>query len=305
MTIKVTPEVDTLIDRPRIRLTVVGTSASPNAVGTSALVALWRVHPDGTRHRVILQNNPRLSGGSFIDFDYAAPFNRPVSYIASSSGFESDPAPMILPCDKSWLIHPTNPDLSVQVGYIKSFGDIGNDSSAVLSYPFRGAAPIRISEGARRTNDGELSLIVQSEQMAVALKGLFADDSPVLFNLTGPDLNTIWRPENWAWISPGKTALVDPVNGASDIRYFTIPYTIIATPDGVALPTWTCDDVTAAYATCTAVAAAYASCDALTTNTLGSPATGSLIPDPGTAGLFIGVGLVPDPAHPGLYYLPS
>lgn len=304
--ITITATVDTAVAQPRIRLDVVANATAPG-VDPGGRLSLYRVNPDGTQKRVIVDANATLIGGSWSGFDYHCPFNQQVQYIASASAVNSSMTPATLPSTVSWLIHPNNPALSVQLDAVADFADQAFDGSAVLSFPYSGVYPISLTEGVQRAPTGQLTARVDSQAKAQALQALLADGGPMLMNLASKDPGAWWD-QPWAWI---QRATVTPLNPAKNLngtsRKFVIPYQVIDTPAGAALPLWTCDNVTATYATCDQVTTTYSSCSGLATNTINTPASGGLVlnPDGTYPGLYTGslTSLNPDTAHAGLYFL--
>jgi len=304
--ITIAATVDTAVPQPRIRLDVTANATTPG-VDPAARLSIYRVNPDGSQKRVIVDANAKLIGGSWTGFDYHCPFNAQVQYIASASAVSSSMTPATLPSSVSWLIHPNNPSLSVQLDAVADFADQAFDGAAVISFPYSGVYPISLTEGAQRAPTGQLTARVNTRAKANAVLSLLADGGPMLMNLASKD-PAAWWDQPWAWI---QRTTVTPTNTAKNLtggsRKFVIPYQVIDTPAGAALPLWTCDNVAATYTTCDQVTAAYSSCSGLTTNTVNTPATGGLVltPDGTYAGLYTGslTPLTPDPAHPGLYFL--
>ena len=304
--ITIVPTIDTLVAQPRIRLVVTSDTTTPNPVAPAALSVINRIHPDGSSYPVLLVDDGRLSGGSMTEFDYHVPFNQAVYYTVTASGVTSDPAGIVLPSAVSWIQHPLNPSLSVQIDSVYKIGDIGEESTAVLSRPHGASKPKSIGEGVRQSQASQIIVNSDSEANLDALRALFGDSGPVLLNLAGPDLGTLWRDVTWAWVSPGQTSTNNPFeNLGATFRRFTIPYTEVIQPAGTTTPTWTVADVRAQYATVAAVRAAFSSVSDLATNTVGTPTTGTITPDPYVPGFYLPTGLTEDPTHPRLYLVPG
>lgn len=309
--ITITAVVDTAVAEPRIQLAVTSNTTAP-AVDPAAGLTIYRTHSDGSRKTVIVEAGAKLIGGSWPGFDYHCPFNSPVTYTAVASSVASSPAAVTLPSAVSWLIHPNNPALSVQLDGASDIADPTYDTSAVLSFPYGGIYPISLTEGVQRAPTGQLTARINSRAKAQALIGLFGDGGPVLMNLASADPDA-WYDIPWAWI---QRQAITPTNPAKNLsgssRRFVIPFQVIDTPSGAAVPLWTCDNMTATYATCDAVSAAFTTCAQLTTNTMPTSnlslinSGGLYAADPANAGLYKLPGtLTPDPARAGLYLLPS
>ena len=113
MTLTAVQELD---DRPRVRLSVSTT------LGGSAWVSLWRTHEDGSRFRVLVDRNARLTGGAWVGYDYHAPLaGHDVTYEAVTAS-ESATAEVFLDGVVPWLVHATNPDLSMPIEYVPEDG---------------------------------------------------------------------------------------------------------------------------------------------------------------------------------------
>jgi hypothetical protein len=300
--IAITATVDTALAQPRIRLNVTTNTTDSMPVSPSAAVTVSRLDPDGATRNVIVLANPQLSGGTWVDFDYHAPFNRSVSYVATAGGYTSAGATITLTSVVSWLMHPLNPALSVQVDQVLELADTTQDSTAILSYAFQSAVPIALSEGVRHSPAGALTVLSYTPSNQTALKALLSDSGPILLNLAGPDAGAAWWDVSWAWVQPGQVTYPKQ-QLRNDFRTTVIPYTQIDTPAGAEITLWTVADVVATYATVASVVAAFASVSDLATDTTGSTSigTGPLTPDPVVPGLFISAGLVPDPVNPGLF----
>lgn len=280
MTLVVTPTVDKLVPEPRIRLSVAGNSSTPGPVGPASTVVLYRTDPDGTRRKVIVEANAKLSGGAWVGFDYHPAFNQQVSYSAVVDGVTSALAPITLMSSVSWLQHPNDPNLSTQITAVNQIGDRVKASTAVLSYPLGGTYPISITEGIRRSFAGSLIVRLASRTEQSNVDALLGSSGPILLNLAGPDQGSGWWDESWAWVQPGDITYSNPGGTVYyPYRHLAFPYTVVDTPAGAAVPIWTYSDVAANYATYQAVAAAFDTYSELATDTTSVAAGGpGLVP---------------------------
>lgn len=305
--ITITAAIDTTVVQPQIDLVVASSGINP-----SAAVTIYRTHSDGSRRTVITEAGAHLIGGGWVGFDSHCPFNDPVTYTAVSSGTTSPGVSLYFPSTVSWLLHPNNPSLSVQIDAVSDMADPAYDTSAVVSFPYGSAYPISLTELTQRAPTGQLTARINSRAKAQAMIALFADGGPVLMNLASNDPNAWWDIP-WAWIQRQVVTPTNPAKNLSSVsRRFAIPFQVIDTPAGAAVPLWTCADVVAAYPTCAAVEAAFSTCAQLTTNTMltSNPTLinsgGLYTPDPSIAGLYqVPDALTPDPAVSQLYLLPS
>lgn len=306
MTLVITPTVDTLVNQPRIRLVVSGTSAAPNPVGTASTVVLYRTDPDGRRRRVIVEAGAVLSGGAWVGFDYHMPFNAQVNYSAVVDGVTSNLAPAYLASTVSWLIDQNDPTLSTQITAVNTIGDRVKASTAVLSYAFGSQYPISVSDGVRHSATGSLVVRLASPAEQGSVDALLALSGPVLLNLAASDQGSGWWDESWAWVQPGDITYSNPGGTIYyPYRHLAFPYTVVDTPVGSEVPIWTLADVKANFATLADVKAAFRTLSDLATDTVSTDAgLGLLAPDAAQPGYFSAASLAPDPNNPG-YYLPG
>ena len=303
MTLVITPTVDTLVAQPRIRLTVAGSSASPNPVGSQSSVSVFRLDSDGGRRRVLIDRDATLSAGVWAGFDYHCPFNISVSYVAVVDQREAAPATVTLPSTVSWLIHPNNPALSTSVTAINEIGDRVKASTAVLSTAYGAKYPISLWEGTRRSVTSSIVVRLGSEQEEDAVDQLLDDSGPILLNLAAVELAPAWWDQSWAWVQPGDITYSNP-SGSSiyyQFRHLSFPFTVVDTPAGVEVPIWTVNDLMDECATCNDVLAKYRTVLDLATNTMSSAGGTGLLAPSSLPGYYTGTGLTQEPGHTGYY----
>jgi hypothetical protein len=261
MTLTTVAGQDGASDSPRIKVTLAST------LGGSEWVTITRTHEDGESFRVITDRNARLSGGAWVGYDYHAPFGQMVSYTATTANETSAATPAVLLSDVTWLIHATDPTLSVPVEYLPedALGDDNLGGSAGL-FTIRGSD--------RPATVWDDTMVITStvragflpEQMP-ALYKLLRSGGPVLLNIpAGLDVD-------WRWIAPsakigrnlGKTA----AGGAAGYPYrmLDIGYTWVRQPEIDLTPEWSYNTLEAAFPTLNALEAAYATLDAIITDT--------------------------------------
>jgi hypothetical protein len=158
----------------------------------NSLLTLWRVHPDGTEHRVILPAEARVIGGSWVGFDYHAPYNGAVSWRVEAAGFSATSGPVWVLCDSTWLISATTPGLSVQV----KVAAIGDQSRPTRSGEFTpvGGDTLFISDGKRGGMVGSIAVRVPAAGVGDIVT-LLADDGVILINTPG----TVGWDVKWQW----------------------------------------------------------------------------------------------------------
>jgi hypothetical protein len=245
---------------PKVKLTATSTTGSPNPIPNNTLVDVFRIHADGTRHRVLTEQGPRLIGGGWAWLDVHCPYNQAVSYDLTAAGFTVNSGPVFLQSNQTWLIPPSDPSRAVMVQKIAVIADRSTQSRAVRFQPIGGPA-VFLTDGFRGGFSGSLTLRVTDER---PLRALFADDGVVLINTPG---TTGWDLK-WLWVQPGQVSYSNPalINSYAK-RLVTIPFDESADPDADLTPAWTYDDAAAAWATYTALDAAYGSYLDLVTDT--------------------------------------
>lgn len=267
MTLTITAVPDSSSDSPRVRLDVDSTTSGPLPIPGGAPVGVVRVHSDGSRWPVLLENGARLGGGSWAGFDYHAPFNQLVTYVAQAAGFESAASGVVeLPNGSTtWLIHASTPELSLIPEMVTVIGDQDYESDADTFDVFNSPFPVTVSSGFRKSAASTIELLVLPSQVGAVL-ALLADSGPILINTPGTEGWDV----TWAWAQPGAVKISNPapanyVVGATKYPYRKVSFAFrhIGAPDIDVTPVWTCADVVATYATCAAVVAAYSTCENL------------------------------------------
>jgi hypothetical protein len=245
---------------PSVKLTGTSTTGSPNPIPNNTLIDVYRNHADGTRHRVLTEQGPRLIGGGWAWLDVHCPFNQAVTYDITAAGFTATSNPVFVPSKRTWLVHPSQADLSVLVDMVTKVDARATGSRASKFVPFDGK-PFYISGGSREPVSGSLILFTTDTGPLVEL---FADDQVILVNTPGTPGWDI----GWMWVQPGAVSYGNPADGVRvPARLVTVPFDESADPDMDLDPVWSYDDAAAAWATYTAMDAAYGSYLDLVTDT--------------------------------------
>lgn len=264
MTLTITEAVNYPVgEPPRVLLTVLSTESSPNPVPVNSSIVVWRIHPDGSEHRVLTPADPRVLGGGWAGFDYHSPYNVATTYRVDAAG-QSATVKSRVACNFTWLIHPYDVTLSVRVDGVRAIGDRNlGQSRAGRFEPIDGLASF-ISDGSR---SGITSSILVKIKNTARLEKLLADDTVILVNTQGRG-----RPISWMWANIKAPTASLPNGGV----YFPFQRVALdleqsADPDVDQIPTW--NDGTA-YAAAVAAglndgqrSALYANDLALSTNT--------------------------------------
>jgi hypothetical protein len=239
-------------DTPRVQINI---TSSPSV--TDAL-KVFRTHADGTVHRVLLEAGAVVIG-TYVGLDFHAPFNQAVTYHAEAAGLVSaESSDTWLVSDDTWLVHRSDPDLSVMVEKI-----IG--PAAPVKYPSRATRfqvlnkklPVHRHDYPLGGETGTVVVKCESPESRAALQANRADDGVVLWNSPFTDGEMPWM-----WIQPGDLDISNPGGfRLFPFRYATLPYEETEQPDADS-SLWTLDELKAhavtAYPTLTDLVTAYA-----------------------------------------------
>jgi hypothetical protein len=261
MTLTVTAAQDFSGVSPRIRLDLA------SSLGGSEWVTINRTHENGDVHRVITDRNARLSGGAWVGYDYHCPFEADVEYHAVTALETSAAVTTSCLSPNAWLIHHSDPTLSVEVVYIPEDGfgddDLG-DGAAVFT--IRGSdRPATVWDDTMAITSS-VKLGILPEQQAQAMR-LLRSGGPVLLNVpAGWDVDHRWiKPKAKIARNLGRVA-----NGgvaAYPYRMIEISYTWVRQPFVDLSPEWSYDTLDAAWVTLDALEAGYATLDDIITDT--------------------------------------
>jgi hypothetical protein len=171
-----------------------------------------------------------------------------------------------------WMIHPSNPSLSIPVGSadrstasIRAIGDVTNPSASTEHQILGQSAPITTTSGPRLSNRLTVVIAVKTSVQEQALNGLLADGTPLLFRFP-PSFNAGFD-EGFYSVGDVTRARFAQRVGAPR-RDITLPLTAVQSPIvSVQNAGWSWAALAAAFPTWSQVSAAYATwADVLTNN---------------------------------------
>lgn len=250
MTLTVTTAVP-YSDQPSVLLDVASSPAITD------VVRLFRVHDDGSRYRVLTVDSPaKLIGGTWTGFDSHAPFNRSVTYVAETDTQTSAASAetWLVSDDSTWLIHRSNPELSVVVDVVTNIADTSYKDRSQRFDVLGKRDPVSRTDYPRGGESGSMSVLCDGPESWARLNALFADSGPILVNLK-PLRGFI---KEWKWVQPGDLKMSSPTgNDRVNVREASFSYEEVTQPDADAFPLWSFDDITALGLTFTQLAALY------------------------------------------------
>lgn len=220
---------------------LVSVSSSPS---TTAVLRIFRVHQDGTRHRVLTDGRAVING-TWVGYDYHPPFNQAVTYIAST-GLEPDSAPssaVFIPSDVAWLQHQTDPDLSYMIDKILAPQQAVSRSTRATEFQILGSSKTVVRTSfPMESEEGSFTLRVPVDDIP-RVEALLAEDIPMLLNGPWGTYDYGWQ---WIWVKSAKRS-----NAAGFVQFptrnYEIAYQVVADPDADTEPPWTYADAMAAF----------------------------------------------------------
>lgn len=219
---------------------LISASSSP---AVTDLVTVTRTHEDGSEHRVILEDNAKIIG-TFVGYDYHAPFNQAVTYTVSAAGQTGTTSFVTIVSESTWLIHPSDPALSVMVSGDRLVGPVATRGrkTRAARYDVLGLKlPVHRAVAPRGGETGDLKILCTAEAEQLALEALLEDDWPILFNT--PFSSTLF---GWMWIAVGDLSIEFAGAGyRRDEVFVSFPFEETSRPDSDVTPVWTLDDLTA------------------------------------------------------------
>lgn len=227
-------------------------------------VELYRVHPDGSRWRVLTSSKAVLAGAG-VWTDYHMPFNRPLRYQAVAGDQVSPLSSAIeVVSEHVWLIHPSDPALSLSVRLARGTAAevVEEDRSEQIDVLGR-AEPIDRTLNVRGAASGDLVLRTYSDAERAAVRALFRAGGVVLLSTPWSDNDLGWR-----WIRPGRTAvrMYDGAARGYARRYVDVPWRTVAAPDVDVRSQWTYNLVKQTFGSYSAMKAAFPTYKALKLN---------------------------------------
>lgn len=232
---------------PRVQVLV---DSSPAVTET---LTVYRVHEDGSRYKVLTDQPPVMVGG-WGGYDYHAPFNEAVTYVAESQTLVSPASvPVFLPSDVTWLISASDPDLSTPVTRVLDVGEMSYDDPATRYQALGATKPTYRWTRGRGGPSSSLTVHCDSPDEAAQVLAVLQSGGPVLLNMERPD------PIGWAWIQPTGVKMSTPGGKwKTDYRAWSFNFELCEQPDLDVSATWDVASLAAAYASVSAATAAYA-----------------------------------------------
>jgi hypothetical protein len=249
-----------------VKLTVTSTTGTPNPIPANTLLTLWRIHPDGSEHRVIAASEVRVIGGAAATFDYHPPYNVPITYRVEAAGVAVVSGPVFVQCGSTWLISASTPALSVEVPQVAAIGELSRPTRSGEFVPIGGES-IFINDGRRGGKVGSMAIRLPYE-LADAVWDLLDDDGVILINTPG----TAGWDIKWQWVQVQDQGFA---NQGQVVwfrnRVFTLPFKASGDPDVDLVNPWNAGVAAAYFAangiTAGGTAALYATALDLETNT--------------------------------------
>lgn len=181
-------------------------------------------------------------------------------------------APATVSPSQAWLIHPSNPGLSMPVSSrnrsaatIRTLGDVSNASQVTEHQILGQSLPITTTSGPRMGNKLQAVVGVRTAAQEQALMGLLADGTPILFR--APASYPIGLEEGYYSVGDITRGRLSQRLGDT-MRDFTLPLTQVQRPAiSVQNTGWSWATLAAQFPTWQAVAAAFNTwADVLTNN---------------------------------------
>lgn len=249
MTLSVTATMDSSTAPARV---LVAVTSSPAA---TAVLRIYRVHEDGSRHRVLTDGMAKIVG-SWSGYDIHAPFNQLFTYVAST-GLEADSAPssaVYVSSERVWLQHQTDHDLAYPVDKILApQQDVSRSSRATEYKILKSKSSVVRTDSPLEADTGSFTIRVARDDIP-SVEALLEDGAAILLNGPWGSYDYGW---SWIWVKSVKRS-----NAGGRIsfptRNYTIDYQVTADPDADTEPAWTYADAKAAFP-----AATYASMPAI------------------------------------------
>lgn len=248
MTAKITAVVDSAASS--VLVTVTGASG-PTA-------EILRVESSGAKTPVRNGDPGTLLGGGWIDHDYEAPLDQPVTYqLAAPSNFNSVQATSmpvtVASLDQTWLKHPGRPDLNMPIkvtGWPQRTYGIAQGVFNVVGRKY----PV-VKSSLRYAPIGDMTVLTETADELDGMRALLSEPSILLLQApAGYDVGSVY-------VAVGEVGeeRISPA-GADPVRNWTLPLTVVEAPVGLANAgagnTW--NDVIATYPTWNDVIAARA-----------------------------------------------
>lgn len=245
MTLSVAVSVDWSAGQ-RVRIDV---TASP---AVTDVVAVYRVHESGERFLVLTDQTPVMVG-AWSGYDYHAPFNQTVTYVAETdSQVSAASSPVFLVSDETWLVSATDPTLSLPVEAILEMSALSWDDPAQKFQPLNSSRPVHYWSRSRSGPSFSLTVFCEDQEQSDRVLALVRAGGPVLLNMHR-------EPVRWMWAQLSKPTM-QPPGGKWRTDYRTWQFGVEETtqPDSDVLSEWNFDGLAAAFPDFDTATAAYA-----------------------------------------------
>jgi hypothetical protein len=238
------------VDVPRIELTV---TATPSV---TAPLSVYRIHEDGSEWLLLSEDAPQLIGGTWVGFDYHPPLEQDCTYRAETAAESGTSTAMSMPAgvNVTWLVHPSEPALSVQVDRVISWSPPVHPPVSLMTRILGSSRPVHQSDSPRQALSGSITIACDSLAAENAMYALLADGGPILLNSSRD------RDFQWLWVQPGDVSVENAAGSylGYPSRRFVIPLQATTQPDVDVTPVWTDGDLTATGWTSAEAEAMYA-----------------------------------------------
>lgn len=253
---------------PRFEITV----ATPDGSNLTA-ITLWR-RVGGVNALTRVQPSTGLPT-RYVE-DYEAPWDTPVSYVATysyagGSTTETSAAASLTPDTPAlWAIHPTVPSLSLPLDTqdfgvmgLASAGDVTRKAQASLHDIVGSSLPLLTKTGNRKAAASQLELTTVTEYEKLRVLAITNDETPLLLRAPG----------SWHWgIEEGYYAVSDTGEarrlqfGPDQSRTIRLPIQRVQPPAGAQQSSWSWGGLMSGYADWGSVQGAYGDWNAVTGN---------------------------------------
>lgn len=238
---------------PGMKITITGTTSGGDPVPAESTIDLIRIHTDGSRHQVLTEAQPVMSGGVWPGVDYHAPFNQAVRYEATAAGVVATSVAARVVSDWVWLVPPSTPALAVRVETVAEIDDRKVPSRAG-KFPVIGGNTIYLSDAGHRPGMSSQITVRIKATDEPAMRKLLYSDQPILINTPnqpGWDLS-------WHWVQPDSVQYSNPGKVISyPYRYIQIPFDECEDPDIDLTTLWTSQDAADEFSTSATVATTF------------------------------------------------
>ena len=232
---------------------------------TGLTLSIFRVLGDTQTLVRDSETSPDIADIQWLGYDYECPFGTPVTYqvvvydgataVASavSSAVSLDPSGV-------WLIHPGAPTRSIEI----EVKDLGSRKRSVTQSTQRvlGRSDPVVTTDARSTVESVLAIYTDALDDLTAVHDILADGQTLLLNI--PPANAWGVTAEWIACGDSEEQRIVEI-GSRPHRVTSIPYAVVARPEGDLAPLRTYADLLGESASYSAVLAARATYAAVLT----------------------------------------